>query len=461
MTSRRSTILRRLRTVPLFLLLFVVTTVALPFLLAAAVVVDAVRWLVRRRPWMATRLALFLWVYLAAEALAIVALGLAWAVPPRSRLVERTYRLQALWAALLFGAARLLFSLRFDVEGADAVAPGPIVVLMRHASIVDNLLPALFVAAPHGLRLRYVLKRELLSDPAIDIAGGRLPNCFVRRGADDAEAEIARVRALAAGLGPREGVLIYPEGTRFTAAKRARAIERQPRAAELRNVLPPRPGGTLAVLDTGADVVVCAHHGLDGFASIGDLWRGGLVRQTVRIRFTRFPGAPRCRRAGRRGRTGSGSAGTRSTTGSAPRKRRRERRRDPAPRRGRDRRVDARALARQPPPARRVDRRSLLGARLRDRRLDGRARRRQLSGWGLVLALLTTAWGLRLSVHLARRNLGHGEDFRYQSMRRRCPRFELTSLVIVFGLQGLLMWIVSLPLQLAPAFDGSRRPRSA
>ena len=75
---------------------------------------------------------------------------------------------------------------------------------------------------------------------------------------------------------------------------------------------------------------------------------------------------------------------------------------------------------------------------------------------GLVLALLTTAWGLRLSLHLARRNLGHGEDFRYQSMRKRFPRFELTSLVIVFGLQGLLMWIVALPLQLAPAFEGSR-----
>lgn len=291
MSSRGATALRRLRTVPLFLLLFVLTTLALPFLLVLALAVDAVRWLVRRRPWMATRLALFLWIYLAAEAFAIVVLFLAWVVPPRSRLVERTYRLQALWAAFLFGAARLLFSLRFDVEGADAVAPGPIVVLMRHASIVDNLLPALFVAAPNELRLRYVLKRELLSDPAIDIAGGRLPNYFVRRGADDAEAEIARVRALAAGLSPDEGVLIYPEGTRFTAAKRERAIERQPRAAELRNVLPPRPGGTLAVLETGADVVVCAHHGLDGFASIGDLWRGGLVRRTVRIRFARYPGA--------------------------------------------------------------------------------------------------------------------------------------------------------------------------
>lgn len=276
---------------PIFLLLFAAVTVALPLLLAVALAVDAVRWAVRRRPWMATRLTLFLWVYLAAEAAAIVALFLAWALPPRGRLVERTYRLQAWWAALLFGAARRLFSLRFDVEGADDVVPGPIVVLMRHASIVDNLLPAVLVAAPHGLRLRYVLKRELLSDPAIDIAGGRLPNCFVLRGADDAEAEIARVRALADGLGPREGVLIYPEGTRFTAEKRRRAIERVPRAAGLEHVLPPRPAGTLAVLDTGADVVVCVHHGLDGFASIGDLWRGGLVRRTVRVRFSRFAGA--------------------------------------------------------------------------------------------------------------------------------------------------------------------------
>ena len=53
-------------------------------------------------------------------------------------------------------------------------------------------------------------------------------------------------------------------------------------------------------METGADVVICAHHGLDGFASIGDLWRGGLVRRTVRIRFSRFP-APRF--GGREART--------------------------------------------------------------------------------------------------------------------------------------------------------------
>jgi steroid 5-alpha reductase family enzyme len=67
----------------------------------------------------------------------------------------------------------------------------------------------------------------------------------------------------------------------------------------------------------------------------------------------------------------------------------------------------------------------------------------------LLLTVLTTIWGLRLAFYLAKRNLGHGEDFRYQSMRRKHgDRFAIISLYTVFGLQGLLMFIVSLPIQL-------------
>ncbi len=67
----------------------------------------------------------------------------------------------------------------------------------------------------------------------------------------------------------------------------------------------------------------------------------------------------------------------------------------------------------------------------------------------LLLTVLTTIWGLRLAFYLAKRNLGHGEDFRYQSMRRKHgDRFAIVSLYTVFGLQGLLMFIVSLPVQL-------------
>jgi steroid 5-alpha reductase family enzyme len=67
----------------------------------------------------------------------------------------------------------------------------------------------------------------------------------------------------------------------------------------------------------------------------------------------------------------------------------------------------------------------------------------------LLLTVFTTIWGLRLAFYLAKRNLGHGEDFRYQSMRRKHgDRFAVVSLYTVFGLQGLLMFIVSLPIQL-------------
>ncbi len=72
-----------------------------------------------------------------------------------------------------------------------------------------------------------------------------------------------------------------------------------------------------------------------------------------------------------------------------------------------------------------------------------------------VLVALVTVWGLRLSFHLARRNFGHGEDPRYQAMRKKHgERFGLISLVTVFGTQGVLMWIVSLPLQLGSGIDG-------
>ena len=73
----------------------------------------------------------------------------------------------------------------------------------------------------------------------------------------------------------------------------------------------------------------------------------------------------------------------------------------------------------------------------------------------LLLAALTTVWGLRLTIHLARRNLGKGEDFRYRKMRERHgDRWPLRSLWTVFWLQGLLMWVVSLPVQ-AGQFDAS------
>lgn len=71
-----------------------------------------------------------------------------------------------------------------------------------------------------------------------------------------------------------------------------------------------------------------------------------------------------------------------------------------------------------------------------------------------LLVALVTIWGLRLSGYLAWRNIGKGEDYRYVKMRKYWgSRFPLISLLTVFGLQGVLMWFVSLPVQLGQGDD--------
>lgn len=68
-----------------------------------------------------------------------------------------------------------------------------------------------------------------------------------------------------------------------------------------------------------------------------------------------------------------------------------------------------------------------------------------------VLTALVVLWAARLSIHLAARNLGHGEDFRYARMRAAHPSdasFARWSLFYVFGLQCLIAWFVSAPVQL-------------
>jgi steroid 5-alpha reductase family enzyme len=68
-----------------------------------------------------------------------------------------------------------------------------------------------------------------------------------------------------------------------------------------------------------------------------------------------------------------------------------------------------------------------------------------------LLFALTAAWGIRLGAYLLRRKLGdREEDRRYAVMReRRGPSFVPWSLVWIFGFQGLLVLIVSLPIQVA------------
>ena len=80
------------------------------------------------------------------------------------------------------------------------------------------------------------------------------------------------------------------------------------------------------------------------------------------------------------------------------------------------------------------------------------------SGRKILLGLLVTGWGLRLSIHIFRRNRGKPEDYRYQAFRQRFgpERYWWVSLFQVFWLQGGLSWIIGLPLlaaQISPLPD--------
>ena len=71
----------------------------------------------------------------------------------------------------------------------------------------------------------------------------------------------------------------------------------------------------------------------------------------------------------------------------------------------------------------------------------------------LVITLLVTVWGMRLAGWISIRH--DGEDARYAAMRQRHgDDFARRSLWSVFGLQALIAWVVSLPIQ-AAASDGS------
>ncbi|MEC9489710.1 MAG: DUF1295 domain-containing protein [Halanaerobiales bacterium] len=63
-----------------------------------------------------------------------------------------------------------------------------------------------------------------------------------------------------------------------------------------------------------------------------------------------------------------------------------------------------------------------------------------------LITFIVTVWGLRLSYHIFKRNLGQGEDFRYAKWRENWDHFYLKSFLRVFMLQGVLLFIISTPI---------------
>lgn len=273
--------------------MWVLLTLLLPLWAPLALVVG----LFRRRHFVILRLLMFFWTFLAIEMIGLTLAGCIYLITPGNdeRRQSLFFDLECWWGTSLFTWLCRYLSLTTSVEGEENILPGHVLVFIRHASIIDTALPVTFISNATGLRLRYVFKRELLVDPCIDVAGHASPNYFIDRGGSVHE-ELVGVRKLAENLGD-QGVLLYPEGTRFTKRKQRIALERLARthpelaelAATFKHCLPPKLGGALGLLDTApdADVLIVAHRGLEGLANATDLLSGTVVGAKIQVRIWR------------------------------------------------------------------------------------------------------------------------------------------------------------------------------
>src|SRR5712691_8957537 len=163
--------IRRVLTIPGCVLIWLVLLAVFPLLLIAGAIID----LALGGVWVVTRCVLFFPFYFSCEVFGIIAsffLWLAsgvWMGASRERFLDWNFALQRRWANALCRGGLRIFGIRIEVEGADELRDGPVIVFLRHASVADTLLPAVFIANPKRLKLRYVLKHGLLLDPCLDM----------------------------------------------------------------------------------------------------------------------------------------------------------------------------------------------------------------------------------------------------------------------------------------------------
>jgi 1-acyl-sn-glycerol-3-phosphate acyltransferase len=289
------TALRRPVTVTVWLLVSTVVLVLSPVLLATAALASGVT----GRPQMLifTRLAI---VYFALELLVLIACGGLW-MAACAGLLMKTPLFQRLHMALLRWFVHI-FTVRWNAllqiempaeEISDASraleADGPLLFFSRHAGPGDTILLIDRLLTRYNRAPSVVFKESVAIDPCVDLIAHRLPHAVLDTA--DPEACEARIEEVAAGLGERGVLVLFPEGGNFTPKRRHRAIgklrrtghrQEAARADQMEHMLPPRPGGALAAMrgNPGAEVVFGAHTGLGLAAFPRDVWREAPLART-------------------------------------------------------------------------------------------------------------------------------------------------------------------------------------
>ena len=99
--------------------------------------------------------------------------------------MRRLRDIQFWWGQALFNLGKWVFQLEIEVRGRESLNGPCAILLSRHTSMADTVLPLLYFGKTRMESLRYVLKQELQLLPCLDIGGNLLPNVFVDRSGTD------------------------------------------------------------------------------------------------------------------------------------------------------------------------------------------------------------------------------------------------------------------------------------
>jgi 1-acyl-sn-glycerol-3-phosphate acyltransferase len=305
-------LLRRLVLAPLAVVMAVAVALLFPLLAPLTVALSLLRHgtLGRMR---AFRLLFFTLVWLSAESSALfMSLGLWIASGFGGRLDtepyhQRHYAVMRWYLDLVFRAAVRLFGLRVVIDepescaGTSAAALArPLIVASRHAGPGDTFLLVRYLLTRYGRRPHVIMKDTMQLDPGIDVMAHRVPNVFIRGRQAGQGRFVEQIERLSRALGPRDALVIFPEGGNWTPRRWRRGVRRLKRAGRpdlaararaMPNVLAPRTGGVLSAIAAcpEADVIFVGHAGLDRLVSAGDVWRSLSVDQTVHATWWRVP----------------------------------------------------------------------------------------------------------------------------------------------------------------------------
>ncbi len=293
--QRDGRIKRRLITIPRTFVSLALLILLLPVIVVAGVLFDVIT---GRFALPTVRLALFGLVYLIHEVVGIVgALGLLLRGSfrePRDHLRLRKRQGWLLTSLLRWG--QRLLAVDLDLPDPSTAPKGNTIVLSRHASMVDAVLPGHIFIEQLNRSVHYVIKNELLNSPIFDIYGLALENHFVARSSDKTTEDVTAIEQLAAEARPDSAVVIFPEGTYASKKNRDRIAASLKRkgetvalalAEELTNLLPPKPAGTLALLrhQPDATVLIVGHVGLEGVSEFSGLRSHLPSREPIVVRW--------------------------------------------------------------------------------------------------------------------------------------------------------------------------------